>query len=295
MIQFLSNTEIDRQSWDRCIDSSPQGLIYAKSWYLDLVSPGWCALAEEGYSSVMPLPLKRKYGIPYIMQPLYCQQLGIFSEGSLTEAQVQSWIESIPASFRYIALNLNSDNPAPALRSSNNYLLSLEREYAMTESSYSANTRRNIQKAAGLSIRFDGPAEDLIRLKAGNTAKSRKRVSPELLTAFVETATSNGSGFLCTAYEGDKPVAAAFFLHYRDRIIYLVPVSNSAGRDRKAMFGIIDLIIQKFSASRLILDFEGSNIPGLARFFEGFGAENRPYPVLRVNRLPFPLNKFSKF
>jgi hypothetical protein len=296
MIRFLKNNEINRVAWDTCINASVQGLIYAQSWYLDLVSPGWCALAEEDYSRVMPLPVKKKYGIPYLMQPLYAQQLGVFSPSPVTADELKTWISAIPDQYRYVALNLNSLNETRdagfPVRMNNNYLLSLENEYLQTEAAYSANTRRNLQKAFGLNIRFDGSADELISLKSVNTAKGRRRVDPGFVKTFISTALEKGAGFICTARAGEKAVASVFFLHYRSRIYYLIPVSDQEGKEKKAMFAIVDIIIQKFSGSRLVLDFEGSNIPGLARFFEGFGAVNDPYPSLRINRLPFPFNKF---
>jgi hypothetical protein len=296
MKRFFKNNEIDRHAWDKCIDSSVQGLIYSQSWYLDLVSPGWCALVEEDYSRVMPLPLKKKYGIPYVMQPLYVQQLGVFSPSPVTAEELKTWIRAIPDQYLYVALNLNSLNETRdagfPVRMNNNYLLSLDKDYLQTEAGYSANTRRNLQKAIGLSINFDASADELISMKSGNTAKGRRKVDPVFVKKFISAALEKGAGFICTARSDGKACASVFFLHYRNRLYYLIPVSDAVGKEKKAMFAIVDLIIQKFSGSRLILDFEGSNIPGLARFFEGFGAVNDPYPSLKINRFPFPLNKF---
>jgi hypothetical protein len=39
----------------------------------------------------------------------------------------------------------------------------------------------------------------------------------------------------------------------------------------------------------MILDFEGSDHPGIAHFYENFGSINQPYFFYRHNRLPWPL------
>ncbi len=44
----------------------------------------------------------------------------------------------------------------------------------------------------------------------------------------------------------------------------------------------------------LILDFEGSSIPGLARFYKGFGANPSNFFLLKYNNLPFPFKYFKK-
>jgi hypothetical protein len=268
------------------------------SWYLDLVSPGWCGLEDDDYSAVMPLPIKKKYGIPYVIQPLYTQQLGVFSEKEVSPEKITEFIDAIPSQFKYIALNLNfaniirTGNASSGMNS--NFELALDLSYKFIEEGYTTNTRRNIQKAAGLNINFNGSVEELIRLKKENTAKNRKRIPSQKTMDFISAVMDHGSGFICSASANDKTCASVFFLHHQKRIYYLIPVSDSRGKEKKAMFAIIDIVIQKFAGSSMILDFEGSNIPGLARFFEGFGAVNHEYPVVKINRLPFPLNQFRK-
>jgi len=298
MIRFLQHYEIDRIAWDNCIENSQQGLIYGLSWYLDLVSPGWCALAENDYEAVMPLPVKKKFGINYIIQPVYAQQLGIFSATQVSAEKVSEFISAIPDKYKFLAVNLNFANHFVSgdfkLRSNANYELSLEPDYDYLYRTFSSNTQRNIQKAVGLNINFEGTADELIELKTENTAKGRRRLPAEYIKKFVSVFLENGKGFICKASVDDKPCAAVFFIYHNKRIYYLIPVSNPTGKEKKAMFAIIDLLIQKFAGSNLVLDFEGSNIPGLARFFEGFAAENVNYSTLTINRLPFPLNLFKR-
>ena len=59
-IKYLSHNNIDLKKWDICIQNAYNSLIYAESWYLDIVSPNWEALVYNDYEYVMPLPLKRK-------------------------------------------------------------------------------------------------------------------------------------------------------------------------------------------------------------------------------------------
>ena len=41
MITYLTHDQIDKTLWDHCIAQAPNGLVYAWSWYLDIVHPGW--------------------------------------------------------------------------------------------------------------------------------------------------------------------------------------------------------------------------------------------------------------
>ena len=59
MIQLLKHNEIDKPRWDECIQNSPNGLIYAYSWYLDFISPKWEAMVRGDYEFIMPLTCKK--------------------------------------------------------------------------------------------------------------------------------------------------------------------------------------------------------------------------------------------
>ncbi len=69
MIKYVSHEVIDREKWDKCIDNSTNGLVYAYSWYLDLICDEWNALIENDYESVFPLPFRKKGFIQYTYQP----------------------------------------------------------------------------------------------------------------------------------------------------------------------------------------------------------------------------------
>jgi hypothetical protein len=53
----------------------------------------------------------------------------------------------------------------------------------------------------------------------------------------------------------------------------LLPISNKEGKDTFAMFKIVDEIIQQYANSSFLLDFAGSNVKNIARFYQSFGAE----------------------
>ncbi|TAE87084.1 MAG: hypothetical protein EAY81_04625, partial [Bacteroidetes bacterium] len=106
MIKYLSHQEIDKIKWDDCIAQSNNELIYAYSWYLDIVAPGWEALVLNDYEVVMPLPTTTKY-LNVIYQPFFAQQLGIFNTQNLKHFTVSDFIKAIPAKFKYINICLN--------------------------------------------------------------------------------------------------------------------------------------------------------------------------------------------
>ena len=51
------------------------------------------------------------------------------------------------------------------------------------------------------------------------------------------------------------------------------------------MFLLIDTVIRNYAGTRFTLDFEGSEIEGVRRFYEGFGAVGTPYYFFKRNLL----------
>src|SRR5690242_10054348 len=105
MFVFLQHKDIDKTKWDACIDTSMNGNLYAYSWFLDAVSPNWCAIIKEDYSVVMPLPSKKKISINYLFQPFFSQQLGAFFR---EEKEAKGILNFIPSFYRYQEMNLNT-------------------------------------------------------------------------------------------------------------------------------------------------------------------------------------------
>ena len=86
-------------------------------------------------------------------------------------------------------------------------------------------------------------------------------------------------------------MVAAFFAFSKTRAIYLLSASSQKGKEQRGMFRIVDTFIRDYAASGLILDFEGSNIPSVARFFSGFGAQPEIYQGVSFSRIPATLTR----
>ncbi|NJN50342.1 MAG: hypothetical protein HC798_04365 [Polaribacter sp.] len=108
MIHYLKRHQIDNQKYDDCITKSLQSNIYAFSWYLDIVADNWDVLVLNNYEAVMPLPIRKKWGINYVYQPFWILELGIFSVNKTID--YQSFIDEITKRFRFAEIRLNTEN-----------------------------------------------------------------------------------------------------------------------------------------------------------------------------------------
>lgn len=299
-IRFVKNQDIDYTKWDRCISASSVPLIYAQSWYLDMISPGWGAFVWGDYTHVMPLNVKRKLGFSVLLQPIFAQQQGIFPEA---EPKTQhKFLTKVYDQFNYVAIQLSSAHSdcfpeGFSVQQRKNLILNLSPAYDELKSGYSQHTRRQIRKAAEnkVSVIKGIPTSEYMELKRLSTSGKLSKQSMQTLKRIVDFSLLHGNGTIYAAYNNENTLcSAAFFLKSGNRVTYLNAASNEEGKRTCAMHLIVDQFISEHAGSALTLDFEGSSIPGIARFYEGFGAVPETYFFLKSNRLPIPIRWLKK-
>jgi lipid II:glycine glycyltransferase (peptidoglycan interpeptide bridge formation enzyme) len=258
-------------------------LVYAESWYLDLVcDQNWSAIVLNDYEAVMPLPLKSKMGLTYVQHPFWTQQLGVFSKQELTPELVASFLTNVPKKLAMVSININETNftPNQNLASKTNLIVDLNSSFEALKSNFSSNTKRNCNKAnkEGLTINFDN--QNVLEFISFFKAHIKNPVSEfhySCLTQIITESLQQQKGFIAFVKSENEIIAASFILKSANRIIYRTGTSNQKGKDTKAMFFLVESIIKKYADSNYLLDFEGSELEGVARFYKGFGAQKIPY------------------
>lgn len=300
-IRYLERDEIDLVKWDACIANAFNGIAYAYSWYLDIVANTWDALVANDYEAVFPLTFNTKFGINYLYQPFFTQQLGIFSIRPITPMLVQDFIKSIPTKFRHIDINFNTfvklNISKATIVPRITHHLDLIEPYHVISARYSKNTKRNVSKsvACNVSVVKGINPNLLLELKLNNQAVPFKKEQVDIARKLITQSISKGVGEIYVAYTNKNELCAgALFLSSNDKSIYLLASSTPEGKQSRAMFALVDFYIKQNSELPLVLDFEGSNVESVARFYTGFGASPCEYSRFVINRLPWPLNLFRK-
>jgi len=308
-IQYLTRQQIDKEKWDRCIDTADNGTIYGYSFYLDIMSKHWDALvlskglhSENDYEAVMPLTWNKKFGIKYLYQPFLTAQLGVFGK-NITPAISDHFIQSIPTSFRFIELSLNSHNfsgdPKTVQSQRNNYILDLNRSYGELYQQYRENIQRNIKKAAqlGCTVQKDIDAEKVIGLAIAQM-KSQGQAVTENIERFRLLYAELQQRKMVATYGvfsiEQELLASCIFSFSHNRAYYILVGNHPASKNTGASHALIDAFIKEHAGKKMLLDFEGSDIPSLALFYSSFGAVNEVYPAMKINRLPFYLKWMKK-
>jgi len=299
MIKYYNHKEIDKKLWDKAVDEAFNGNIYVYSWYLDIVHPYWDALIEDDYKRIMPLPISKKWGVKYMLQPFFTQQLGVFSSAILTPEVVMEFIDKIPKDIKYIDINLNAYNriAGEGLQTEvhKNHLLDLINEYPVIKKHYSSNLKRNLKKAEaqGLVIMKNVKPEEIVKLFRQNRGKKVKHWKDRhylRLQHLMYMSMHKGKGMTYGVYSKENTLlAGACFLKSHSKLVFIFSGQSQDGKKSGALAFLLDGVIKQYTPGNYILDFEGSDQEGLARFYKGFGAKETTYLSIRKNKLPAPL------
>ena len=299
-INYIQFEEIETDKWDTCIAKSPNALVYAQSWYLDKVCDRWDALVFGDYQYVMPLTFRKKIGINYLYQPFFCQQLGIFP--TPTKEILRQFLYEAMKLYPFAEINLNAMNlPVQNVTGSfmprKNFLLPLERPYSEIAKNYSSYTKRKLKRAKEnkLSLVHTISVEEYTKFRHMHSKVKVENKAYLYLQNIISFALTHCMGQIYGVYSPSNELcAAAFFVRYKNRVTYMGATTSPTGRKLSATFLLIDQFIIKNANGEFIIDFEGSMVSGIAKFYEGFGASPEVYHHLRWNKLPVWLKWLKK-
>lgn len=293
-IQIIPSAALDKDRWNRCVEDAA-GLVYNRSWYLDAVAEDWYGLVVGNYAAVMPLPVKRKWGIRLLATPAFVQQLGICAPSSNANLH-QQVAERVRAFARLMHLGLSQPDlfPNAAQRQRTNLVLDLQRPYAAIFDNYTDACKKNLRQAKTRGCVFSDELSINDVIKAYRDAYGHYGaygtthfLKMERLAAAAVERNACILGAVRTA-DGEL-VYAGLLLDDGVRLYYLLGAPTAKGRHMRATYFFIDTMLQRFAGQRKFFDFEGSDLPDVASFYRSFAPQVEPYFEYYQNRFPLPM------
>jgi hypothetical protein len=302
-IQLLKNHEINKDKWDQCVLNAIDSRHYAMSWFLDIISPDWEGVVMEDYQSVCPFPGKKKYGIRYLANPIFCQQLGLYSHKQCSFEDILTIQKLIKNRYFLSTYTFNTSN-ANCLQNQENtvnrstFELDLSEPYSSLEKAFSKSHKKNIRRAQKSEDQFfqsDHTDEFIHFLKLMYERRGVNGVKTNnylQLKHIMEHTLRHNTGELITLKsENNHTLCAGFFIHHLNYRV-LFTHTTQEGLLKKATFKLLNHYIEKNANQGLTLDFAGSNIESIAQFNKGWGARERYYNMLNSDNLSWILQKF---
>ena len=292
-IQYIERSQLDVTKWDACMDTSPNGLIYGYSFYLDAMAKHWDALVLGDYEAIMPLTWNRKWGFKYLYQPPFTQQLGIFSRQQITPSRIKDFVKKLEFHFRFGEIFLNHSNAYPMFSSCPNFIVSLSSGYSQVYSNYRSDALKNLRRSLKFGLTYRKDVDVATALTAYRTEYGKKIFHLKMedfhrFEKLCDVAAGNSELIVRGVAGGENDLlAVSVLLQKRNRLYFIQSTTFAEGRKAEANYYLVDQIVQEFAGADFLLDFEGSSIPGIAHFYRNFGSINQPYFFYRFNHLPF--------
>ena len=293
MIRYLKHSEINPEKWNQTVRNSLFSTIFAEYELLELLTgyDTWDALVLDSYEAVMPLPYRKKGVLKYVYTPFFLPQMGIFSIYELTDKDIDIFLQELPKHFILADVLLN-EKEEKQKRYDNyftSYILPMQNTYNELYSQFHENTRRNIKTGAKTLCQITVGEEkvsdiiDMFRNNRGQMEAVHYRDNDYRNLENIANYLLNEK--LLDIYgvrtpEG-KLAAGAMFVKDGNRRWFWFSGRDNAMSNYKPMFLLLDAYIRDQANSNLILDFNGSTNPNVARLYQGFGGTCHVIPFVR--------------
>ena len=292
-ITYVHHKDIDKEKWDRCIDNAANGLIYGYSYYLDIMSGNWDALIMGDYEAVMPLTWNKKFGVSYLRQPAFTQQLGIFGSPPFDDNLIEAFIARALEHFSLMEINLNFANHFKNTTVKKcNLILSLNEPFIEIEKKFKRDLIKNLKKAEKNNLVYEATGDFEKAIMLYKNTYSERFYKPEedynhFLNLCIELKNKNQLIIRKVTSPDGKLLAMGIFMKDDKRIYKTMTTTLKDGRDQEANHFLLYKLIKEYSDQNLIFDFTGSDIPSINSFCRKFGSVEQPYFFAGINHLPF--------
>lgn len=275
MIRLLKHSEIDFAKWDALVDlAKGEGHWFSMSWYLNAQGEWW-ALVKNDYEAGLPLPITKKWKLKkMVYQPFFTRAYQLLGKARINE--VLEFTKEIKVSG---ALSIHGVG-----EELENYDdTKLYQKLKIIEYKASKNTKRNLNKAIKAELVVKPiTIDEFVNNFEAETAKhirGYKSKHIKYLRTLLEASNRGGILEIFGAFNDKNLLAGSVFLKTDSNALYLAAFVTEDGKKMGASHYIVDDFIGN-NAHLIELDFGGSNVESVARFYRGFGAEDYQYSVL---------------
>ncbi len=298
------------EEWDAFVDSSPQGCLFCRSWWLEAVAPGEfeiLVLRRGGkIAAGMPLVRRRKWGVRAIGMPPLTQTLGPLLGPPTSEnyeKQLSNEMElltdlaaAIPRVAHFSAFCHHSlTNWLPfywaGYQQTTRYTYAIEdlSDPEAVFANFAHAKRKNVKKAERLvEVRQDLPPREFYGHHAMTLRKQGDAInySFELFERIHRATAERNAGKTWFAVDPEGRVHSAIFvIHDARSAYYLLSTIDPEHRGSDSATLLVRDAIAYVSRFTKRFDFEGSMIRGVEGSFRKFGAVQKPYFHLTKSRL----------
>lgn len=271
--------------------------LYAAPWWLDAVcgKSGWDAVAaaipEEGHVA-MPYYVTRIRGLFAILNPPFTQWVDILSTAEKETSSFRTIYQLLPRpAILDLSLHpkimVDASDTSISLSTRYSYCLPYANPAEEMISGYNEGLKRNLRAAAAAyRLEEKNDVDTLARLCLETYAHKKVKALQEIhavLPSLARVLYQKHQGSILFVSDREGVIAAALFAWDAGQTYYVAGGRKPGEAGAAAHALLMHHAILQAQARNHDFDFEGSMIPGIANFFQSFGA--RPVPYTRIRQL----------
>lgn len=298
-VRVLEYTSLTKDELDRINQKTKDLSLNDQLWYIALLAGSKVKVfVFNDFETILFIPYRKKFLITYAYMPFFLQKLSFIG----IEKGQKPIIEKLLKAVRFGEISMfNSTESIPFdfSRIRKNFTLQLNKSYLDLRKKYSENHRRNLAKTHKIKIEITEEIEPLIAIfieeKSSVFQNKELKSFIENIHKLVKNPKLKDNLLIVSASDSNQIIASSLFIKFNNVIYYILGTSIKSSQQvsSKGLFKIFDYVIELYSETNTILDFEGSDVPGIARFFKGFGSSEEEYTFLRWNKLPAIIKHFK--
>lgn len=291
------------RQYDRFVDSSSQGSLFHKSWWLEAVAQDKYQIVSikrnEEILAAWPLTFKKIAGLKLIMPPLLTPRQGIlfapsrkikYSEKLSDEMSLMSELTTLlpKHSFFNQRFSVEFTNWLPLswdhFKQTTRYTYVIEDlsdiNHVWEDIRHSTKRKINLAKKSGIKVVTDLSLDQLLDLNELTFKRQKLPVpySREYVHQIDEACVKNNARKMFFAVDMAGQIHAAVYIVYDQKTAYYLiggadPAFNTNGAHFLALWEAIQFAGQVSHS----FDFEGSMYENIEPVFRGYGAVQKPY------------------
>lgn len=291
----LKNDPATKAEYQRLWDLQPYCSPYLNPAYLDIIAPNWSVLTS--YDFLFPVVPRWLLGLRLFEQPLLSQHFALLGEKKVQAADYTALLHALGNNFHHVDLCLDLpmvDLPDNWKREERiTYRLQLPENTALLRAAYSSHLKRILKKQNALVIQKNVSIAEFMPFLEKNLSEKTKLPASFYTKAAALLQEKRLDWQVWGAYAENRLVAACAICCMGNQRYYQLAANAPMGKELNAMHQLLDVLLAEWCGQDILFDFEGSMLPGLQRFYSGFGAKAYIYTRVSHSKLPWPLSRWK--
>lgn len=291
---IIPTEQLSKEKWNNLIEELNYQGLYCRYEYLQHFCDDWICISNHNQKLLLPVPIRKKMGITYAYTPSFFPQTSII--GKYNEDDIVRLSNKLLSIVHYGDLFLQG-----GLLTNKKINQAIKTNFTLASSNWqnkiNDHHKRALEKAnkQNFEIQESIQAHVIVSLFKQNYKNKIGHVSNKDYNRLLEWCGQqpNTIQTYCAYLNGEIQAAAILFYH-RNTVYNMLNVVTEKGKSTRANYSLYAHILDWCNKQSSRLDWEGSDIPGIARFYEGWGSEKHMYHHYHINALPFPLNYFKR-